>query len=99
MTKKTAIYNSTGRLKRVLLGKPTHYEIMPLNDPARDLHDVGTKLDSRAGMAQHKEFESVFEELGVGISWVEIDSRLHWQTATRDFGVNTPQGVLLGRFR
>jgi N-dimethylarginine dimethylaminohydrolase len=99
MAKKTVVYNSIGRLKRVLLGKPTYYEVMPLSDVARDLHDKGVKLDREIGLKQHAEFEDVFVQLGIEISWVKLTPELHWQSATRDFGVNTPDGVLVGRMR
>ena len=99
MEKRTAVYNSTGKLKRVLLGKPTYYELMPLNDVARDLHDKGVRADKATLMRQHAEFEDCLRQLGVEISWVKITPDLHWQSATRDFGVNTPHGALIGRFR
>jgi N-dimethylarginine dimethylaminohydrolase len=99
MAKKTVIYNSTGRLKRVLLGKPTYVEVLPLSDVARDLHDRGVKRDREIGLKQHAEFEDVFAQLGIEISWVKLDPKLPWQLGTRDFGVNTPHGMLIGRFR
>ena len=99
VAKKTAVYSSTGRLKRVLLGKPTYYEILPLNAPSHDLHDAGVKPDRETGLKQHKEFEDVFVQLGIEISWVKLTPKLPWGMFTRDLGVNTPDGVLIGRFR
>ena len=98
--KKTAVYNSTGRLKRVLLGKPTFHRNIPVSDVARDLDDAGIQHDQAAKEKQHKELEDVFRELDIEISWVELEpERMPWQMFTRDFGVNTPDGVLVGRFR
>jgi N-dimethylarginine dimethylaminohydrolase len=98
--KHTIVYNSTGKLKRILLGKPTYYEILPLSDIARDLHDEGVKPDQKVWLKEHAEFESVFSDLGIEISWVEkLSPELPWQASTRDFGMNTPDGVLVGRFR
>lgn len=99
MAKKTAIYNSTGKLKRVFLGKPTYYDVLPLNAPARDAEDVGTRIDQKSSLKQHAEFESVFNQLGIEVSWVKVGPDLKWQAATRDFGVNTPDGILIGRPR
>ncbi len=99
MTKKTAVFNSTGKLKRVLLGKPTYYDVLPLNVPAQDAEDIGRKIDQASSLAQHKEFESVFTQLGIKVNWVRVGPDLPWQAATRDFGVNTPHGVLIGRMR
>lgn len=96
---KTAVCNSTGKLKRVLLGKPTYYKIMPLSDIARDLHDEGVKYDQKTWLKDYAEFEDVFVQLGIEIGWVEVTPELPWQASTRDFGVNTPDGVLVGRFR
>ena len=98
--KNTVVYNSTGRLKRVLLGKPTHHRNIPLSDVARDLDDSGIQRDFGIKGKQHKELEDVFNQLGIEISWVQLDpEQMPWQMFTRDFGVNTPHGVLIGRFR
>ena len=100
MEKHTAVYNSTGKLKRVLLAKPNYYKIMPLSDIARDLYDKGVKPDQNVWLKEHAEFESVFTDLGIEISWVsKLSPQLPWQASTRDFGTNTPDGVLVGRFR
>jgi N-dimethylarginine dimethylaminohydrolase len=96
----TAVYNSTSRIKRILLGKPTYHEILPVSDVARDLHDVGTQQDRETKFKQHHELESVFVDLGIPVCWVEpMDPEVHWSMFTRDFGTNTPDGILLGRFR
>jgi N-dimethylarginine dimethylaminohydrolase len=98
--KKTVVYNSTGKLKRVLLGKPTYHGVIPVSDVARDLIDDGFQIDQQTKDNQHKELEDVFRQLGVEISWVQLaPEKLPWQMFTRDFGVNTPDGVLVGRFR
>jgi len=42
----------------------------------------------------------VFNQLGIKISWVQLTpEKMPWQMFTRDFGVNTPDGILIGRFR
>lgn len=98
--KNTVVYNSTGRLKRVLLGKPTYHRNIPISDVARDLDDSGIQRDFGIKGKQHKELEDVFNQLGIEISWVQLDpEQMPWQMFTRDFGVNTPHGVLIGRFR
>jgi len=96
----TAVRNSTGRLKRVLLGKPTYHRNIPVSDVARDLDDAGVERDLETKVKQHKELQDVFRQLSIDISWVTLEpEKLPWQMFTRDFGVNTPQGVLIGRFR
>jgi N-dimethylarginine dimethylaminohydrolase len=98
--KNTIIYNCTGPLKRVLLGKPTYHHNIPVSDVARDLDDAGIKRDAETKLKQHGEFEDVFRELGIEVSWVQLEpEKLPWQMFTRDFGVNTPDGALIGRFR
>jgi N-dimethylarginine dimethylaminohydrolase len=98
--KKTAVYNSTGKLKRVLLGKPTFHRNIPVSDVARDLQDAGIERDHETKVKSHQELEDVFRQLGIEISWVQLEpEKMAWQMFTRDFGVNSPQGVLIGRFR
>ncbi len=97
---KTVIYNSTGKLKRVFLGKPTFHANIPVSDVARDLMDSGLKFELADKIQQHKELEDVFRQLDIEISWVELEpEKMPWQMFTRDFGVNSPDGILVGRFR
>jgi N-dimethylarginine dimethylaminohydrolase len=63
------------------------------------LHDTGVERDRQVGLAQHAEFEDVFRQLRIEINWVKLNPKLPWQVGTRDFGVNTPNGILIGRFR
>lgn len=98
--KKTAVYNSTGKLKRVLLGRPTFHANIPVSDVARDVEDAGIGWDHATKVKQHAELEDVFRQLEVEVSWVELEpEKMPWQMFTRDFGTNTPGGVLIGRFR
>jgi N-dimethylarginine dimethylaminohydrolase len=98
--KNTVVYNSTGKLKRVFLGKPTYHAVIPVSDVARDLIDGGFRYEMVDKIRQHKELEDVFRQLDIEISWVEVEpEKLPWQMFTRDFGVNSPDGVLVGRFR
>lgn len=100
MTQKmTAVYNSTGVLKRVALCRPTYWKVLPLSDVARDVHDAGVREQVDVGLQQHREFEDVFKQLGVQVVWIEATPDQPWQSGSRDFGVNTPEGVLIGRFR
>ncbi len=96
----TAVHNSTGRIKRILLGKPTFHNIIPVSDAARDLHDIGLKQDLETKLKQHAELEDVFHQNNIEVCWVELEpERMPWQMFTRDFGTNTPNGVMIGRFR
>jgi len=97
--KNTVCFNSTGKLKRVLLCKPKYYKLLPISDVARDLADKGVEQSRDEALKVHKELENVFTDLGVDISWVEPTEGFGWQVSTRDTGVNTPKGMLIGRFR
>lgn len=100
MQTSTAVYNSTGRLRRVFLGKPTFHEILPISDVARDLHDAGVQQDQETKNKQHAELVDALQQAEVKISWVQLKpEKFPWQMFTRDFGVNTPEGILMGRFR
>jgi N-dimethylarginine dimethylaminohydrolase len=99
MSKQTIVHNATGKLKRVLIGKPTYNKILPLSDVARDQADIGTEFSRELQYKQHTEFEDCFRQLGVEINWVKLDPELPWGMFTRDFGVNTSAGALIGKFR
>jgi N-dimethylarginine dimethylaminohydrolase len=97
--KRTAVYNSTGKLKRVLLGKPTYHRVLPISDVARDLYESNTKLDKQVRDSQHAELEQVFVDLGIEIRWIDVSPEFGWQASTRDVAFNTPHGIVLARFR
>jgi N-dimethylarginine dimethylaminohydrolase len=99
MSDTTRVYNSTGKLKRILLGKPEYIEILPISDVARDLYDSGVKRDRSIALRQHEELADVFRQCEIDISWINVTPGLPWQFGTRDFGTNTPFGFLVGRFR
>jgi N-dimethylarginine dimethylaminohydrolase len=98
--KKTGVYNSTGKLKRVLLARADNYDILPISDMSRDRDDAGEVISTEQKLKEYQALVDVFEELNIEISWVdELTPDLPWQMFTRDFGVNTPDGILVGRFR
>lgn len=93
------VFNSHGKLKSVLLCEPTYYEICAFSDVARQHIAEGFKVSREAAVDQHHEFVKVFEEIGAKIEWQEAQPGHPDQVATRDFGVNTVKGILIGSFR
>jgi N-dimethylarginine dimethylaminohydrolase len=93
------VFNSHGRLRSVLLCKPTYYEICDFSDVASQHIKEGFKVSREDAIKQHKEFSEVFRQLGIEIKWQVAKPGHSDQVATRDFGVNTAKGVLIGNFR
>jgi len=93
------VFNSYGRLRSVLLCKPTYYEICDYSEVASQHLKQGYKVSRKAVDEQHKEFAGVFRQLGIDIKWQIAQPGHPDQFATRDFGVNTVKGVLMGKFR
>ena len=93
------VFNSHGRLRSVLLCKPTYYEICDFSDVASQHIKEGFVVSRKAAFEQHKEFVEVFQQLGIDIKWQVAQPGHPDQVATRDFGVNTVGGVLIGNFR
>ena len=93
------VFNSHGRLRSVLLCKPTYYEICDFSDVASQHIKEGFVVSQKAAFEQHKEFVEVFQQLGIDIKWQVAQPGHPDQVATRDFGVNTVGGVLIGNFR
>jgi len=93
------VFNSHGLLLSVLLCKPTHYEICDFSDVASQHIKEGFVVSRKAATEQHKEFVEVFQQLGIDIKWQVAQPGHPDQVATRDFGVNTEKGVLIGNFR
>lgn len=93
------VFNSHGRLRSVLLCKPTYYEICDFSEVASQHIKEGFKVSRKAATEQHQEFAEVFRQLGIDIKWQVAQPGHPDQVATRDFGVNTENGVLIGNFR
>ncbi len=93
------IFNSHGRLHSVLLCKPTYYEICDFSEVARQHIREGFKVNRKVVTEQHQEFAEVFRQLRINIKWQIAQPGHPDQFATRDFGVNTTKGVLIGKFR
>lgn len=93
------VINSHGRLRSVLLCKPTYYEICDFSDVASQHIKEGFKVSRKVATEQHQEFAEVFQQLGIDIKWQIAQPGHLDQVATRDFGVNTAKGVLIGNFR
>ena len=93
------VINSHGRLRSVLLCKPTYYEICDFSDVASQHLKEGFKVSRKVATEQHQEFAEVFQQLGIDIKWQIAQPGHPDQVATRDFGVNTAKGVLIGNFR
>jgi len=93
------VFNSHGALRSVLLCKPDYYEICDFSEVASQHIKEGFVVSRKAAFEQHKEFVEVFQQLGIDIKWQVAQPGHPDQFATRDFGVNTAKGVLIGKFR
>ena len=93
------VFNSHGRLRSVLLCKPTYYEICDFSEVASQHLKEGFKVNRKVVTEQYQEFAEVFRQLKVDIKWQIAQPGHPDQFATRDFGVNTAKGVLIGKFR
>jgi len=93
------VFNSHGRLRSVLLCKPTYYEICDFSEIASQYIKEGFVVSRKVAFKQHKEFVEVFQQLGIDIKWQVAQPGHPDQVATRDFGVNATGGVLIGNFR
>ena len=91
--------NSHGPLKKVLLCPPDYYEELTISEIAQRSVDSGDKVDRRLAAAMHAELVDALTSAGVAIVWETARPEHHWQVYTRDFGVNTPAGPLIGKFK
>jgi N-dimethylarginine dimethylaminohydrolase len=78
-------YNSHGRLRKVLLCAPEYYRELPISEVA--------STSMHAGLA------AALEEAGIELEWERAHPDHHWQVYTRDFGVNTSFGPLVGKYK
>jgi N-dimethylarginine dimethylaminohydrolase len=94
------VYNSTGVLRKVLLCPPLFYEIVPVSDFSRTALERGDKVDPIKAQAQHDELAATLRDAGVEVYYIEEpDPTRHRAVYARDFGVNSPEGVVICRFK
>jgi N-dimethylarginine dimethylaminohydrolase len=95
-----AVFNNTGILRKVIVARPTYFALLSVSDTARDAMDANVAIDHKAAMKQHEEYCHVFRQVGVDVVYVEpILEKYPWQNGARDWGLATPSGALIGKFR
>ena len=92
-------YNSHGRLRKLLLCSPDYYEELPISEIAHISMDSGDKVDLALAKRMHAELAACLEGAGIELEWERPHPEHHWQVYTRDFGVNTPAGPLVGKYK
>jgi N-dimethylarginine dimethylaminohydrolase len=95
-----AIYNNTGVLRKVLLCPPTYYKIVTVSDFSRTAQERGDVVDPKKAQAQHDELADALRDAGVEFHYIEEpDPTRHWAVYARDFAVNSPEGIVICRFK
>ncbi len=92
-------YNSHGRLRKLLLCAPDYYQELPISEIAHVSMDSGDNVDLALAKRMHSELASCLEGAGIELEWERPHPEHHWQVYTRDFGVNTPHGPLVGKYK
>jgi N-dimethylarginine dimethylaminohydrolase len=93
------MYNSHGRLRKVLLCPPDYYHELEISEIAHRTVQGGEGVDLARAKEMHRGLTETFDAAGVQVEWEEPHANHVWQVYTRDFGVNTPAGVLIGKYR
>jgi N-dimethylarginine dimethylaminohydrolase len=93
------VRNEYGRLRSVLLCKPEYFALQPINVIAESFIQQAALPDREAALREHEGFARALMDEGAELVWVEPHPELPYQVFTRDIGVTTPHGVLLGAFR
>ena len=90
--------NEHGRLRKVLLCKPTYFEWEPINEVAKK-NILEKKFDHKKALEEHEELASALRSAGVEVLYIEPSRPHHYMVYSRDFGKGLDGGVLMGRFR
>lgn len=92
-------YNACGPLRKLLLCPPTYYRELEISEIAHRTVQSGEGVDLSVAVPMHEGLARALQEAGIELAWEEAHPDHGWQVYTRDFGVNTPAGVLIGKFR
>ena len=83
-----------------MLCPSTFYELVPVDDFARTALERGDKVDHEKAKAQHDELADILREAAVEVHYIEEpDPTRHYAVNARDFAVNSPEGVVICRFK
>lgn len=92
------VNSESGKLQTVLLAKPKYYRLLPINPTTRKFLESGDLPSVSVAVQEHAELVQAFKAHGVTVWEAEPDPDLPYGTFTRDIGVSTPKGVILGRY-
>ena len=92
------VHNHTGILRRVVLCKPTYYDYIPINETAKNVMNAETAVNKDKIRHQHTLLAQAFEDNSVNVMWVEPTPDKPFQNGTRDWGLMTKEGALIGAF-
>lgn len=93
------VVNEYGKLRKVLLCEPCNFALHPINVIAAKFIEAGQEANLDRALKEHKEFVQALESLGVEVVWVPPEPRFPYQVFTRDIGVATKAGAIIGNFR
>ena len=86
-----------GILKKVLLCKPEHLQIIQPINVIQEKH-AKQKIDTKKACQEHERFVQTLVQEGVEVVFSNNHERFPYQVNTRDLGVTTPKGIIFGRF-
>jgi N-dimethylarginine dimethylaminohydrolase len=90
--------NEYGRITKVVLCKPENVELHPINPTTRKHLDADNPIDVAEALREHDELVSVFHNMGTETVFIDPDPRFPFQAYTRDLGVATANGMLMGQY-
>jgi N-dimethylarginine dimethylaminohydrolase len=93
------VQNSTGRLRKVLLCPPDHFDFRPINEITRRVIANGDHADMESVKREHAAFAQAYRDAGVEVALMEPAPGLPYMVYARDFGACLAEGVLIGSFR
>lgn len=88
-----------GRIKKVLICKPTHLAQQAVDDTARMFMQLGDELDLAQANREHERFIGALLDCLVEVQEIAALRWLPHQVYTRDLGVMTSEGLILGKFK
>jgi N-dimethylarginine dimethylaminohydrolase len=99
MTGDTHVPNSTGKLRKVLLCRPTHFRFEPINEITKVVLEAGERPDLEVFAREHAEFVDAYRSAGVEVELIDPAPDLPYMVYARDFGACLAEGVLMGSFK
>lgn len=93
------VHNEHGRLREVVMCEPVHFSLQAINVMAESFLTKQEHPQAQAITEENRRLRQAYQAAGIEVHLLEADPKVPYQVFTRDVGVMTSRGMLVGGLR